>query len=220
MPLGDHVAPRLAEPAPLVDPSQAVMERLGGGLLQPQIDRGLNRQAVLVELLGAVPALELAAHFLEEIRCGRRRLSGGIGANHDRLLLQFVGLRCRDVADFRHAAEGVVAAAQRGLAIHIGALAHVGLQDAGDECRLLDRDVLRRLAEVQPRRRLDPVDAVPEVHLVAIEREDLALGVALLDLDREDRFLYFSLQVFYRRSGTACGSAAASECSPRACGAG
>ncbi len=50
-------------------------------------------------------------------------------------------------------------------------------------------DVLRGLAEVEPRRGLDAVDAVAEVHLVAVEREDLALGVALLDLDREDRFL-------------------------------
>ncbi len=170
------------------------MERLRGGLLQPQIDRRLNRQAVLVELLGAVSALELAAHFLEEVGCGRRRLSRGIGANHDRFLLQFLRLRRRDVADLRHPAEGVVAAPERRLAIHIRALADVGLEDAGDEGRLLDRDVLRRLAEVEPRRRLDAVDAVPEIHLVAVEREDLALGVALLDLDREDRFLDFSFR--------------------------
>ena len=45
------------------------------------------------------------------------------------------------------------------------------------------------LAEVQPRRGLDAVDAVPEIHLVAVEREDLVLRVALLDLDREDGFL-------------------------------
>ena len=37
--------------------------------------------------------------------------------------------------------------------------------------------------------RLDPVRAVAEVHVVAVEGEDLALRVALLDLDREDRFL-------------------------------
>ena len=37
--------------------------------------------------------------------------------------------------------------------------------------------------------RLDAVRAVAEVHVVAVEGEDLALRVALLDLDREDRFL-------------------------------
>ena len=30
---------------------------------------------------------------------------------------------------------------------------------------------------------------MPEVHLVAVHREDLFLGVPLLDLNREDRFL-------------------------------
>ena len=36
---------------------------------------------------------------------------------------------------------------------------------------------------------LHAVDAVPEVHLIAVEREDLVLRVALLDLNREDGFL-------------------------------
>jgi hypothetical protein len=53
--------------------------------------------------------------------------------------------------------------------------------------------VLRRLAEVEPRGRLDAVRAVAEVDLVAVQREDLALRVALLDLDGEDRLLDLAL---------------------------
>ena len=52
--------------------------------------------------------------------------------------------------------------------------------------------ILGRLPEVEPGSGFDPIDTVAEIHLVAIEREDLPLRVALLDLDREDRFFDFS----------------------------
>jgi hypothetical protein len=68
----------------------------------------------------------------------------------------------------------------------------VALQDAGDERGFLDAGVLHRLAEVELRRRLHAVGAVPEVHLVAVEREDLFLGVALLDLHREQQLLHLA----------------------------
>ena len=99
----------------------------------------------------------------------------------------------RDVPDFRHARQRVVAPPHRGVHVHVRALPDVALEDAGDERRFLERQILCRLSEVQPRGRLDAVDAVPEVHLVAVEREDLVLRVALLDLDREDRFLDLAL---------------------------
>jgi len=52
--------------------------------------------------------------------------------------------------------------------------------------RLLERDVLRRLAEVQTRGRLDAVRAVPEVHVIGVEGQDLPLRVALLDQDGDE----------------------------------
>ena len=54
--------------------------------------------------------------------------------------------------------------------------------------------LLVRLLEVEPRRRLDAVGAVARVHLVAVDREDLFLGVALLDLDREDGLADLALE--------------------------
>src|SRR5438093_958283 len=47
--------------------------------------------------------------------------------------------------------------------------------------------------------RLDPVRAVAEVHLVAVDREDLFFRVALLDLNGEDRFLDLALDRFFAR---------------------
>ena len=49
-------------------------------------------------------------------------------------------------------------------------------------------ELLVRLVEVQARRGLDAVGAVPEVHLIAVDGEDFLLRVALLDLNREDDF--------------------------------
>ncbi len=45
------------------------------------------------------------------------------------------------------------------------------------------------LVEVEARRGLDAERAVAEQDVIAVEREDFVLGVALLDLDREERFL-------------------------------
>src|SRR6185503_18992723 len=74
------------------------------------------------------------------------------------------------------------------------ALALRDLEDAGDERRLFERELLVALVEVQPGRRLDAVGAVAEIHLVAVDREDLPLGVALLDLDGEDRLADLALE--------------------------
>ena len=54
--------------------------------------------------------------------------------------------------------------------------------------------VFRRLAEVQARRGFDAVGAVAEQHVIGVEGENLALRVALFDLNRDDRLLDFPLE--------------------------
>ena len=61
-------ANRLAEPVPPIDPAHPVGQRGLGGVLQLQVERRVDGQAVLVELLRAVALLELLAHFLDEER--------------------------------------------------------------------------------------------------------------------------------------------------------
>ena len=114
-----------------------------------------------------------------------------------------------------HALERVVAAAHGRLRVHERALPHVALDDAGDRRRFFEVRSFARLAEIQLRRGFDAVGAVAEVDLVAVEREDLFLGVALLDADRDQRFLDLALPAAIAdrrsrcRSGTGCASAAA-----------
>ena len=116
-----------------------------------------------------------------------------LAARDDRLLLGRVGLLLRDVAVVGHLLQRVVATEFRGPAIDIRALPRRRLNDAGDHRRFFQRHILRALAEVQPRRGLDAVRAVTENHLIAIEREDLALRVALFDLDRDEDLLDLAL---------------------------
>ncbi len=103
-----------------------------------------------------------------------------------------LGLLPRDELHLRHPVEGVVAAAQRRLHVHVRALPDVALQDAGDQGGLFEAQVLRRFAEVQMSGRLHAIRTMAEVHLVAVHREDLFLRVPLLDLNRENRFLDLS----------------------------
>ena len=83
------------------------------------------------------------------------------------------------------------------LHVHKRALPLRRLKNAGDERRFLERELLVGLVEVQPRRRLDTVRTVAEIHLIAVDREDFLFRVALLDLDRQNRFFDLPLDRFF-----------------------
>ncbi len=195
LPLGDDVALRLAVAMPLVERPQAVLERAVRNLLQPGVEGRRHPQAALVQHLGAVLLLEMLAHLLDEKRRDARRLRR-LAARDDRLQLGFVGPRLRDVPLVGHPLQHDVAPGDRAFHVDERALTLGELEQAGDQRRFLEVEILVRLVEVQPRRRLDAVGAVREVHLVAVDREDLLLGVSLLDLNREDDLLDLPLQRF------------------------
>jgi hypothetical protein len=91
----------------------------------------------------------------------------GSPRDDDRLRLACFGGSRGDEAFVGHPLERVVAAALGRLGIDERALADVALDDAGDRRRLLEAQVLGRLAEIQLRRGLDAVGAVAEIDLVA-----------------------------------------------------
>jgi hypothetical protein len=84
----------------------------------------------------------------------------------------------------------VVAARERALGVDERAQARRRLDDRGDRRRLVERDVLGGFVEIHPRARLDAIGAV-ERYLIGVQGEDLAFGVAALDLDREHASLIF-----------------------------
>src|SRR5262249_58732760 len=60
------------------------------------------------------------------------------------------------------------------------------LKDSRNERRFFQGELLVRLVEVQARRGFDPVCAVAEVHVIAVNGEDFPLRVPLFELDGEN----------------------------------
>ncbi len=162
------------------------------------VERGADRESVLVEDLGAVLMLEVLADLLDEERRDARRLRR-LAVRDDRRQLGRVRLRLRDIALVGHALQHDIAALRGALEIHEGALALGRLKNTRDERGFAQRELLVRLVEIEARGGFDAVCAVPQVHLVAVDREDLFLRVPLFNLDGEDDLLDLPLQGFLLR---------------------
>ncbi len=106
-----------------------------------------------------------------------------------RLLLGLVGLRLGDVADLGHALQHDVAP-PGGLRLVVDrVVAARGLDDAGQQGRLRQAQVLGVLGEVALGGGLDAVGLLTEESDVEVVLEDLLLAQFLLDLDRVLQFL-------------------------------
>ena len=201
VPFRDDVARRLpVAAAALVDPAQSLVERAVGGLLQLGVERRLHLEACLVQLVGRELLLEVLADLLDEVRRNRsirRRLS----LDDERARGGGVGLLAGDEAFVRHARQDVVVAPrQRLFRVDERAEARRRLDDRRDRRGFLERQVLRRLVEVQARAGLDAVRAVAHRHVVGVEGEDLALRVALFELHGDDRLLDLPLEAAHAGS--------------------
>ena len=189
MPFGDDVSLRRPEAAPLVEPPQPGVNGGVRRFLQRQVERSLDGEALLVQLLRPVGALQVLAHLLDEVR--RRRLAGR-GLPLDRRQAS-PSPRPRPPARCSRRPPSAAARSSGGAWRAGDPRTGFGARAAA-RCRAISAASSsvrsrRPLVEIHARGRLHPVRAVPEVHVVAVEGQDLALRVALLDLDREDRFL-------------------------------
>ena len=103
-------------------------------------------------------------------------------------------LRGGDFAVFQHGVDHQIAPLLRlvGMVdrrVHGGAFGQTGEQRGFRESQLFCR-----LAEVKLRRSLESKRAVSERNLVGVEREDLRLGEAALDLDGQHRLLHLAME--------------------------
>ena len=111
---------------------------------------------------------------------------------HDRSLLRRFRLHRSDEFLILHPIERVVAPPKRGRGIDEWTLPRIALNDARDERGLVEIQLADVLAKIELRRRLDAVDRMAPIDLVAVHREDFFLGVPLLNLNREQRLFNLS----------------------------
>ena len=116
-------------------------------LLHRHVDRRHDVEAALVERGGAEAALDLLGDRPED---EVRRLHAGIGPRHDddRLPLRLVDLRLGRHAVLDHEAEHLLLPGDGRVEVGGGAVRGRLLRDPGQQGRLGEREVMRRLAEV------------------------------------------------------------------------
>lgn len=104
-----------------------------------------------------------------------------------------------DVAFVAHGAENDLGSFFRRLWVARRRQAGRGLEQACKQCRLAEVHVARRLVEVAPRSGFHAISVGAEEHPVEIHRQDLILGIFLLEPEGEQHFLHLALQRALRR---------------------
>src|SRR5215472_4269264 len=176
---------------------ESVAKRLLGGALHLEIQAGVDAQSGLVDLLGTILLLQVLADFFHKVRSNVVGL--GLELQFQWCALGTLGFGGSDLAVFQHVVDDQVAALQRALGIVDGRIVIWRLGQARENAGFIQVEVFRFLAEVVVGAGLKAVNAVPQVDLVGVKREDLLLGEAALDLDGEHHFLHLATKVAVRR---------------------
>src|ERR1700726_24506 len=190
--LGNYVHDFAVPAMPALVGGEAVEQRLARGLLQIHIERGINAQSAFVNLIAAILRFEVAPDFLHIMRGQRIRIF--LQVEYDRLALCIGGLCGGDLAVLKHGIEHEVAPLESAFRV---ADRRIILRRFGKSRKhrgFLELQLPGRLAEIVLRGGLIAVGSVAEEYLVGVEREDLRLRKSALDLDGEQRFLYFAIK--------------------------
>ena len=203
-----HIQQMPAPPMPPLIRRQSIQHRAVGRLLQRHIQRRVHLQPRFVHRLRAELPLQLAPHLLHKPR--RHAVRRGRQVQPQRRALRLACLRCRDRAILQHRVDHRVPPPERPLRIQNRRIRHRPLRQSGQQRSLRKVRSARRLAEVIIRPCLEAIDPMPQINLVAIEREDLLLGKAVLDLDGKKYLLQLPAERCGPATETGCAPAASS----------
>ena len=170
----------------------AVKHGLVGGPLQIHIERGVDPQTAFMDLVAAIFVLEVSPNLFHVV--GRERVRIMLHIEHDCLRFRLGSLLGGDLAIFQHRVDHEVAALQSSIRMHDRRVILRSLGQAGEQSGFVQRQLLRRRAEVVFRRGLEPVRAMTQENLIGVKREDLRLRKPALNLNREQHFLNFSME--------------------------
>ena len=192
----------LVEPAVLIAPMAAevalhnlhlLADGLLGILLHPGVERGVNLQAVALQVEFEAFLVRNAFHLVGYSLAEVGRHTGIVGLEG---VLQVDGqcryrviLLLRQVAVLDHILQHLVATAQAVLGIDTRIVGACGLEQSHQHGTLLDFQVLGGGPEVGVGRRLDAVGIAAEVHRVGIHLQDFLLAVEDFQFGGDDPFL-------------------------------
>ena len=103
-------------------------------------------------------------------------------------------LRRRDLAIFQQGIDDQISPPLRAVRMIDGRIQRRPFRQTGEQRRFFQSQILGRLAEIKLRRSLEPIHPVPQRNLVRIQRKDLRLGEAALDLNGQHRFLHLAMK--------------------------
>ena len=174
----------------LLERGQAFLERLLRRMLDVDVDGGVYAKAAFVDLVRAIPLVQVLPDHLHEVR----RLLGVVArlGHAERRLACLLVLRPVDEVGGEHLREHEVPATERSVGVAAGRVIAWISRKTREQGALRERQLLHSLPEIDLGRGVDAVGALPEVDLIEVHLEDFVLGVGLLDPDREHDLLELS----------------------------
>ncbi len=169
----------------LVDSLQTDLHCLRRRSLQIRIERGVDAETVVGQIVFVVAAEDGIANQVDEI--GRIARLDVRRRQFQRYRLGAIGVVALDRAGVHHRFQHQISAVERALRMAIGRKIAGRLHQAGKQGRLRQGEIVKVLVEVGPCSFGEAVDrvraALAQVHLVGVEREDLLLAQLLFQFD-------------------------------------
>ena len=168
------------------DRARLVLQRPLGRALHVEVERRVNLESLLVQLLAEL-RVELLAHPFDEIGC---RLAGDRFVGElQRVRFRPAGVRVADASILAHQLDDGIAALDRALGEANGVVAGGRLRKRRESRGFSKVQIADGFPKVSLRCSLDAVRAVAEVDLIEVELENSLLVVLRLDLACDFRFL-------------------------------
>jgi len=185
----------------IVDILHANLDRLGGNLLEIRIERGVNAQALVREILIANALNEPLVNEIDEV--GSLACVNVGRGKAKRLGFGCVSLGAGNGAGLDHGIEDDVATLHSALGMTIGIAIAWVLKQPSEHGALGDVELTKRLAEEGLRRLAEAVNLVTsdvaKIHLIGVHLEDLLLVEASLELEGDHNLPQLASDLFFGR---------------------
>src|SRR5258706_690382 len=190
--LGNYVEDFAVPAMPPLIGGEAIKQRPARGPLHIHIQRRVDAQSALMNLVAAILRFQVASDFFHIVRSQRIRIF--LQVEQDRFVLRIRGLCGGDLAVLKHGVEHEVTPPEGAFRMGYRGIILRGLGKSREQRSFFQFELPGRLAEIGFRGGLLAVGTVAQEYLVGVEGEDLRLGEPALDLDGEQCLLHLAIE--------------------------